>query len=467
MTAASSAFAAPRLRAEAQAAPARPLWLTATVLGALATFAVCYPAWPGHFGWDAVHAYETSITGIRNMVWPPSHAYLFWLSRKVSGGPGALFLAQTFVLFFSGALAATLLVRTRLLAMAAAAAFIVAFVAVPPMLGIAMSQWRDAPTASFAMASVALWLLASSRRSWPLFVGAAVALGCSVSLRYNAFPLFAGLAPLMVARPFLGQRVGHGARAAAALVLALAIGGAWASTQWRLPDLKRVPPANTLFLIQFFDLLGVSACEDRSFLHPEFTGGVALSGAQARELYDPRHAQLAYGPHPGVPEVKLAGKRAARLLDEAWRETIPKHLGCYVAHRNIVFVEQMGMEKRRVFYPVHGAIDPNGFGLKLARPELSKAVSDYVTRNAPELWRRPFLLYLLAAAGTLAVWLRRDPRALVCGAVTLGAFGNIGLLYLIGPAADARYIFPSNVLCAFVISVAVAALLEGRRGGAR
>ena len=435
-------------------------WLSSAVLGALATFVVCFPAWPGHFGYDPLYAYRTSITGIENMVWPPVHAYMFWLSRHLGLGAGGLFAAQVFILFFSAALSLGLLLRRRALAIGAAVGFFGLFILVPPLFGVAMSQWRDVPTGSFAMLAVCLWLCASAQRDLRFVVGAAIALGISVSLRYNAFPLFALIAPLIVAQPFLGCAVSWRERGAAALALVLCLGLAVASVQWRLPDLKRVDAANTKFTIQLFDLLGVSACSNESFVPRQLTGGVTLSGAQVRELYDPRHAQLAYGPHAGVPELNLTVPQTERIIDQAWRKAIPTHLGCYFAHRNIVFVEQLGMEKHHLFYPVHGAIDPNEFGLKLAHPRLSAALTAYVVEASRQLWRRPFWLYAFAAAATLTLLARRDPRWVLCLAVLAGAYGNVALLYLIGPAADARYIFPSNVLCAFIIALAGGIVME-------
>lgn len=432
----------------------KPSWLSSVLLAGLATLAVCYPAWPGHFGYDALYAYKTSITGIENMVWPPLHAYMFWISRIAGAGVGGLFAAQTFVLFFSAALAASLLIKSRIRAFAAAVTFIGLFVLVPPVLGVAMSQWRDVPTASFAMLAMSLWLLASTYRSWPAFIVGALALGCSVALRYNAFPLFALIAPMMALWPFLGRPSAGKGRVAAGLVVALSIIAAWASTQWRLPDLKPVDAANTQFTIQLFDLLGVSACTNRSFLPPELTGGTPLTGAQVRELYDPRHAQMALGPHAGVPTLDVAVRHAGPLVDKAWRNAIPHHLGCYFAHRNIVFVEQLGLEKHHVFYPVHGRVDPNLYGIQLAHPAASSAVTRYVYVSADHLLRRPFWLYVFAAVATSILLTRREPRSIVCLALTVGAFGNVALLYFIGPAADARYLFPSNIFCAFVIAVA-------------
>jgi hypothetical protein len=440
--------------------PGRPLWLSAMAIGVLAAAAVCYPAWPGHFGYDALYAYQTSLTGIENMVWPPMHAYLFWVSRNLGMGVGGLFAAQVFILFFSAVLCSGLLIRRRSVAVLTAVGFVGVFVVIPPMLGVAMSQWRDVPTASFAILAVALWLLASWYRSWPIFAAAAVALGVSVSLRYNAFALFALVAPLMMLKPFIGRAAGTRTRVAATVALSLSVACAWASTEWRLPDLKHVPAANTRFLIQLFDLLGVSACSDRSFLPVEFTKGVRLTGAQVRELYDPRHVQMAFGAHAGVPELDLSASDTELVMDHAWRDAIPQHLGCYFAHRNIVAVEQLGLEAHHVFYPVHGSVDPNPYGIKLARPGLSSALTRYVAHASEAIWRRPFWLYVFASLATAALVVRRDRRWIVGLALTGGAFANVALLYLIGPAADARYIFPSNVFCALVVVVATAMLCE-------
>ncbi|WP_309092924.1 hypothetical protein, partial [Phenylobacterium sp.] len=380
--------------------------------------------------------------------------------RKAGLGVGGLFVFQTSLIFLGAGLSASLLIRSRFWALAAMAAFAVAFVAVPPILGVALAHWRDVTVASFALGSLGLWLLAAQRRSWTLLVPAALMLGMSVSLRYNAFPLFALVAPLMVWRPFLEPRPGLALRALTALFLVVAVGLAWASWQWRLPDFKRLPPVTTVYQLQLFDLMGVSACADRNFLPPAVTDGRPITPAQIREAYDPRHEQMAH--EPGASDPPILKTDGAGAVSRAWREVIPQNLGCYLDHRRVVTMEQLGMAKRGVFYPAHGTIDVNDYGLKLARPKLSRQVTAYVERNALEYWRRPALLYALALAVTGLLALRRDPRALLALALTGGAFANVALLFLVGPAADARYIFPSNLFCALVIAAGVAALLDGR-----
>lgn len=448
------------------ATPGRPRWATAAAFALACTTAICWPVWPGQMNYDAVYAYGSSIEGIRSMVWPPMHAYLFWLSRAAGQGAGGLLACQIFALFFGVAMAAGLLLRTRIATWCALAGFALVVVLVAPMLGALTTHFRDVPTASLAMLSLACWLLAARLRSPGWLVAAAALAGLAVSLRYNAAALFVLTAPLMAWRPYLEPRAPARVRVVAASVLAASLGLAWGSTQWRLPDFKRLPAPHTLQTVQLFDLLGVSACAGRSYLPPSVARGQPLTVAQVRQIYDPRHLQLAFGPHPGVPRLfatqKYMTPQMRADIKRSWAAAVSRHFGCYLSHRATVFGWQMGVVGDHVFLPVHRGIDANRFGLALARPAAAEAMTDYVWRNAAERWRRPYLLYIGAAL--VVAWLarRRSPAWPLAAALLGGAIANAGALFLIAPAADARYIFASNVICAFLIATGSAILAEGR-----
>jgi hypothetical protein len=69
-----------------------------------------------------------------------------------------------------------------------------------------------------------------------------------------------------------------------------------------------------------------------------------------------------------------------------------------------------------------------------------------VVRNADDAWRRSWLIYV-AAILLVGLSVMRDRRlAPVLGAMTAGAVAYAGILFLVAPAADARYIFPSSIL---------------------
>lgn len=417
--------------------------------------------------YDGLNAYRTSIEGLETAVWPPMHTYLFWLSRTAGFGTGGLFAAQIFLIFLGVAVSAALLLRNLRRLLAALAGFAVLCVLIAPMWGVMQVHWRDVTTASFAMSGLALWLLAARFRSTAWLILAALAIGVSFSLRYNAFAFFVLLVPLIVWKPFLDRPTPARVRVIAVGALAISIGLAAASFHWRLPDLKPLAPASTTTNIQVFDLLGISACEGRSYLPLAVTDGAPLSGEQVRRLYDPRHVQFSFRPHPGIPQIYARRRfQTPQMRDEvaqAWREAVSRHFGCYLVHRNAVAIEQIGLAPAGVFYPTHGVIDPNPYGIRVVHPAASQVATDYVVAASQRWWSRPAWLYAAALLVFAALALRRDIRALVFAALLGGALANEALLYLIAPEADARYIFPGDVFCAFVAAVGLGMLAEDRR----
>lgn len=442
--------------------PNPPPWLALALVCALATAAACYPAWPGYMSYDSLTAYEQALYGVRTSLWPPLHTYLFMLSRGAGAGTWGLFLAQTFALLYGAGLILHLLTPRRPLAWLLCGLFGAGLVYFPTLLGAMLAHWRDVTTASFAILGIGLWLAAAQARSVPLLALAILSVSLSVGLRYNAIVLIGPVLALMIWRPFLVPAAAGGwTRATVLLLLVAGLGGAWASTQWRLPDGLRLPAAQNFGGTQEFDVIGVSACAGRNYLPAGITNGKPITVAQIRKAYDPRHLLSTLAPRPGVPAMVEtdAGGRVA----STWRRLLTEEPGCYLAHRSAVLVEQMGMARMRVFYPIHGAIDPNAFGLVLSHPEASVAVRDYVKVAANDLPRRPFWLYVAAAlVGLVAVAAARR-RALLILALLAGAFGYPALLFLAGPAADARYIFPSNALC-LVIILGGLGLILGRFG---
>ena len=434
--------------------------MMSALYAALAAALACWPAWPGLMSYDSLFAWEEARSGVETMLWPPMHAYLFWISRELGAGAWGLFVFQAFLLFFAAAVCANLLMRRALWAAAALAAFAAAFVYVPELLGTLMAQWRDVTTTSFALAGLAAWLVAGRRRSTVPLAVAGVLFAVAAALRYNAVLLLVLIAPLMVWRPYLQPAPPPRARLVAAAALSLGLALAWGSTHWRLPDFAPLPSAHNFAGTQEFDLIGISACADKDELPTGLTLGWPISPRQIRRAYDPRHLQLAFRAVPGQP--RILESDAGGEVERIWARAVRHQFGCYLAHRTAVFVQQMGLAKGEVFYPVHLQIDANPFGLKVAHPQALARVGGYVRTRAPELWRRPFWLYLLAAAVVGALWLRRAPQALLFTGLLGGAFAYPALLFVAAPAADARYIFPSSVLAAWLIAAGTALILDRR-----
>jgi hypothetical protein len=441
------------------ATPGEARWGLSALYALAITAALSWAAWPGMMSYDSLFAIGEARTGVTTMLWPPMHAYLFWLADRTGVGPGAVLVLQVFLLFFGAALSLNLLLKSRGWAIAALAAFTLSFVYVPESYATLIVQWRDVTTTSFAVAGVAAWLVAARYGSTLALVLAALSIGLSLSLRYNAAALFVLIVPMMLWSPFLGRMLNARARGALIITLALACGLAWASTHVRLPDLKTLPAAQNFAGTQEFDLIGISACADKTYLPPALTSGWPITPRQIRQVYDPRHLNLAFRENPGAPTIRAMDLEGD--VPKAWAIAVRKEFGCYLAHRTAVMMEQLGMDREDVFMPGYFSIDENDFGLKVAHRELTQRAFEYNKIREKELWRRPFLVLFAAPIALLAVW-RRTPSRWLLAALLAGAYAYVALLFVAGPAADFRYIFPSVVLCCFVLSAAGAAFMEAR-----
>jgi hypothetical protein len=445
-----------------RAALQRPRFVAATVLALITSVMFCWPVWPGYMSYDSLFAYREASEGIDTAMYPPMHAYLFFLARQVGAGPAGLFFVQTFVIFFSAAIIISLVIHRSISVLVAFVAFSLIFVYFPTMIGTLFVLWKDVTTASFAVLGVALWLLAVRGRSFITMMAAIAALSVCIALRYNALPLVVFILALMIYAPFGAQRRRHD-RLLVGVAVLTGLLLAFASMTWRLPDFKELPPGDGFADVLEFDLLGVSACSGHNYLPLAISSGEPIAPDQIRHLYDPRTVGLAFRVAPGMPHLVNADLYyvdAGRELPAVWKQVIPREIGCYLTHRAAVFLQQMGMAPEGVFAPTYGGIDANPYGIKLAHPEASVLARSYVVQTANEPWRRPALLYVMAAIVTVAGLFWTVPGRAVITAAFFGACAYAAALFFVGPAADARYIFPSNVFCDLLTVLGVALLLR-------
>jgi hypothetical protein len=430
----------------------------ALILSILASAILCWPAWPGFMSYDSLLAFRESLTGVWTAVTPPMHPYLLWLFGALHLGVGGLFYTQALILFFSAALICGSLLKRDTGFFLSFGLFVLAFPIFPTMIGTLSCLWKDVPTASFALLGVALWILSLRSGREMLFYAAAASYCVALSLRYNALPL---LLPLFVLSIMGLQRLTRRQLLIRSAVLMCAIGLANATTLWRLPDLRQLPPEHVLQGTQLFDLIGVSACENSNFVPAAVSDGKLLTPAQIREVYDPRHVQLSFVKKPGIPQ--LHETDAGGQVERNWRDDIPTHIGCYLAHRTAVLREQMGVVEGEVFYPTHGGIDPNPYRIALTHPAAAAQLTSYVVASSTEDWRRPVVLYIAAVICAMLMWFFAPRLRLIICALFVSSCAYVLGLFFAAPTAEARYIFPSDVFCAVCIATTVGFLVTERR----
>ena len=427
--------------------------LASTLLALLTTALDCWPVWPGLMSYDSLYAYKQSIEGVEIADWPPMHDYLFYLSRRMTGGPGGLLAAQAFILFASSSAIIAMFTRSEWRHLLGFALFVACCFFFPTLLGTLIVNWKDVSLAAFGLLAMALWLLAVRYSSRLLLALVALPLVIAIGVRLNSLPLLLPFLVLLVVQPY--GRAMRGARAIAMVVIVGSISAAYMSTLWRLPDLKRLPPLGHTFAgVQLWDLIGTSACAGKSLLPPSYTGDGALSVADLRALYDPRHIDLTVLRREGVKPLPIPPGDVSAELADAWKAAIREYPRCYLHHRQTVFAYQMGFAER-VFIPTHGGIDNNVYGIAFRNRDAAEARIHAIETGADAWSRRPFWLFVFGAGAVFWVVVVRNRSAPVVLLVGLGAVLYVCTFIVLAPAADARYIFPSNIFCALLIAIAV------------
>jgi len=431
-----------------------PRLRSSTLFALAATLLICIPVWPGLMSFDSLYAYKQSVYGVETALWPPVHDYLFYVSRKLTGGPGGLFAAQIFALFGASAVIIAMYARTSLRYWLGISAFLLAFFWFPTLLGTAIVNWKDVSLTCFSVVAFALWLAANERGSTLFLVLAAVALGLAVSVRLNGLAL---VLPLIVVWLVFPTNQSGRRRAIGAGALGLSLLTGYASTVWRLPDLKRLPAASDAFaLVQLWDLVGLSACANEVLLPASLQARANVSAAELRMMYDPRHINLTLNPTDGRKALPGLEPGEASAVATEWKAAVRRHPLCYLKHRVRVFLFQMGMTPT-VFYPTHDGIDANEFGIAPSHQAATEREVDIIKRLADWWPMRAFWLYLLAGAACLVAYRSGNRSTRVLFMMAIGAVLYVGSFFFPGPAADARYIFPSNVFCALTCVIAIVA----------
>lgn len=433
-----------------------PRIFASLALGLLSATILCWPTWPGFMSYDTIAALSQSMDGITSGIWPPMQAYLFYLSRWAGLGVVGYFFGQAFLLFLSIFIIIGFLTRTKIGHLLAATVFMAIFLMFPTLWGTLGVIWKDVTTASFACAGVASWLLAIHYRSRILVAIAGLAFFVSLALRFNAFPLTLALIVGVAALP-LGWNSTHRDKIFSTVVVLLFSGLAVLSTAYRLPDFAPLPSDKGFSPIQLFDLVGISVCSGETNVPLMGDEGEKISLEQLRAIYDPRHVNLTLDPRKGIQRTLV--EHGSDGLTGLWISAIVNDPVCYLKHRARVLSYLMGANEGSTFYPTHGGIDSNSYGYVLARPGAAAIWTSAILSRSDHWFTRIYLLYIAATIVLIGWFLFARDKNLVIPLLWFGAVSYPATLFIVSPAGDARYLFPSSIFCCLVVIGCGAGLL--------
>lgn len=426
----------------------------------LAAFVLCVmvsaASYPGFLSYDSLEALRQAREQVDGGPYPPFGMYVWRILDSIWPGPTLMQLVQNGLLLFSLAY----IVRKIQLPtyMQLLALTVLAFL--PPILGIMLVVWKDVAVAACLLTAFGLAMFIPGALRWrKTAIGAALILLFSgMAYRYNAasavFPLAAYLAHGLIRHGDERKRVWISLVAGGIATVALFSLVLFVNTH-RFPSLQKLAPSENVGYTQNYDLIGISAHAPVSVL-PDGKGGY-VSRTYLQKIYDPVHVNRT------TDNDRLHLVHRAPDLSARWFEAVRQHPQAYLLHRSDVFGELLAFNKRPVFYPTHGSVDANKFGITYAPTRLSNFAIDYVVRASRGWISRPWIYFAAGFLALLSMYVMKA-SAYRLAALAVYASGVLYILpmYLITPAADLRYSFWSVCAAVVTIIIALAALYRSR-----
>lgn len=338
----------------------------------------------------------------------------------------------------------------------------------PVVLGPIVVVWKDvAFAASLAAASALLYSAedcsTDARRN--LLLGVAILMiFCGMAYRFNgvagAFPLLAWWVFLCINNRILTMKT-IGVLAIKGILLTLMLFSLVSLlNRYRIPSFEPLMPRTSFTAIQIYDLIGMSAIEGRSvFSLQDIHEYDPKVGEYAAQIYSSTQINLtAAADHEGkFTELFKSGPQA---ISHAWWKSVTSYPISYFSHRWAVFQQLIGCTSNKVFYPTHGGIDQNEYGITHVPSLLTPYLLNYLDVSCAALsWKtlfcRPWIYYLAGIIALIACLGRGlSPQRRACAAIFSSGIAYLFPQFFINPGADLRYNLWSVV--AMIISCMIA-----------
>ena len=435
------------------------------VVALLVTVLVTVASFPGYMSYDSIQELLQARTHVEGSQYPPFGSYVWRIFDWIAPGPTLMQLVQNGLLLCSFAY---LVSRTRL-PLLFKIACIVVFTAMPPILGTMVVVWKDVAVGACYMAVLALLISyppdASRGRKRLVTALAMFFVWCGMAYRFNAA---SGAVPLII---YAMWRLSEGRGPAvvarilvkSAFITALLFALVWVLNNFRFPNFERLERNTVADALMAWDLVGISAFSGDAIV-PSKESGSTVSPDYIKRIYDPRHINLTtYNDREhrvtllGIPDVK-----------QRWVTAVVRHPAAYLEHRVAVFREYIGLHEHDVFLPTQSDVEPNTLGVTSTPTPFKQHVVNYLWDARLTSISRAWVYYAVTFVLILATFVARTAlyRAEM---ITAALSGYLYLLpmFIITPAADLRYNFPSICGCVVASVFALASLFEGRKASAR
>ena len=429
------------MRLPVSAASVRPIYLL-VFLGLVFSSLAFFPGWMSN---DSIIQYREARAGVFNDWHPVLMAWWWRQLDRVYQGP-ALFLFQNLLMYWGGlGLLANAIRRD-----AGRRAYLIPLVGFwPAWLFVLGEIWKDVAFACSLFMAWAIILNAffwQRRTAWFERCMLIVLLSFAVGVKTNGIVAI----PFAVAFWLHNEKVRFGVRfLASATLITLTI--------FVLPigvsSALQVKHDNSFQYTQVYDLLAVSAKNERNLLPQYINMRVQLTDAELKDAYSVGHNNnFFYGLTGDLVGLRAPAPVDAAELKKSWINAIKDHPLDYIKHRWDLFLSLLRVGQPAAAYVASPLVVNNEFGITFNANPISNWLNEQPQAH-PWLFY-PWIYLLLTLFATVGALIKKKHRILVT-LVAGSSFAFVAPHLIIAPATDFRYLYYSYFCAVIVLSLAL------------
>lgn len=418
----------------------------------LCILVICYP---GFMSYDSIRMLEEARSSVVGGVFPAAPVYILRLFDVTGHGPTLMIQAQNFVLLLS----VTLILRMLGAGFIATAISLLAFVAMPTVIGCMLVLWKDVTLAALVMLSIAMIFWASQASREDVFYQAAkwsslMLLIVGTLVRFNAITSTTILAIYWLTVFYRDK--GWKIRGAAFILIVLGmVSSNKVINGYSFPDFKKLENNTILYGVMANDLIGISGWSRVSLIPFDSVGSVPspkVPIVDVDNIYSSLGSAVMQGNNlrRGEKVNVFPAKYRNEDITNAWLAAVTTYPMAYIRYRLDLFSEIIGTKTHGTYEPTHfNRIDENKFGIKFQDRYITNATLKYIKSASSIFLGKPWFVFSLSFFSVLFLFknrlIRPELRRLSCYSFAAAVL-YLAPFLIISSSGEVRYSFPAIAL---------------------
>jgi hypothetical protein len=412
--------------------------------------------------YDSIRMLEEARSSVRGGIYPAAPVYILRLFDVAGHGQTLMLQAQNLILLLS----VTLILRMLGAGLVASAISLLAFVAMPTVIGCMLVLWKDVTLAALMMLSITMIFRASQTRKEDIYYQAAKwsSLGLLILgtlVRFNAITSTAIIALywLTVFYRNLGWKTTG--VAFTTIVICMAASNK-VINNYSFPDIQKLEPNPIAYVIMANDLIGISVWSRVSLIPIDSRDSDPLpkvSISDIDKIYSSLGALAMNNNNAASGNIVRVFPMRYRNEDivNAWLAALYNHPLAYMRYRLDVFSEIIGAKTHGTYEPTHyNRVDENQFGIKFQDRAITDITLKYIQSTSNIFFGKPWFVFLLSSLSVYLVFRSHHIRPEV-KMFSYYSFAAALLyiipFYIISGTGEVRYCFPAITLSSISIIV--------------